>query len=128
MLKLFKRDESFCAVLESVLYLKAEGHYTNMYYCKNSKILLPYGLSQVEKELQKLHDGHFFVKVGRSYIVDIRKVVYASITKECFTLLDHNGMFTNIVVSKSAVKQFIKIMKDGDSTDSDILNKKADNG
>ena len=128
MLKLFKRDESFCAVLESVLYLKAEGHYTHVYYCKNSKMLLPYGLSQVEKELQKLKDGQYFVKVGRSYIIDIRKVVYASVTKECLTLIDRNGTFTNIIVPRSAIKQFMKMMKDSNGTTCDISNKKTNNG
>ena len=116
MLKLFKRDESFCAVLESVLYLKAEGHYTHVYYSKNSKMLLPYGLSQVETELQKLQDGQYFVKVGRSYIIDIRKVVYASVTKECLTLIDRNGTFTNIIVPRNSIKQFMKMMKDSKGT------------
>ena len=132
MLKLFKRDESFSATLENVLYFKAEGHYTHVYYCKDSKILLPYGLSQVEKELQRLHDGHYFVKVGRSHIIDMRKVVYASITKECFTLIDRNGMFTNIIVSRSAIKQLMKIMRGDDNTngnsEKDCVDNDDDNG
>lgn len=113
MLKLFKRDESFGAMLEDVLYFKAEGHYTNLFFTRDSKMLLPYGLSQLDNEIWKLDNGTCFVKVGRSHIVNLKKVVYACITKESFTLMDQNGNFTNIVVSRAAIKQLIKALKDG---------------
>lgn len=113
MLKLFKRDESFGAMLENVLYFKAEGHYTNVFFTRDSKMLLPYGLSQLDNEIWKLDNGTCFVKVGRSHIVNLKKVVYACITKESFTLMDQNGNFTNIVVSRAAIKQLIKALKDG---------------
>ena len=113
MLKLFKRDESFGAMLEDVLYFKAEGHYTNVFFTRDSKMLLPYGLSQLDNEIWKLDNGTCFVKVGRSHIVNLKKVVYACITKESFTLMDQNGNFTNIVVSRAAIKQLIKALKDG---------------
>lgn len=113
MLKLFKRDESFGAKLEDVLYFKAEGHYTNVFFTRDSKMLLPYGLSQLDNEIWKLDNGTCFVKVGRSHIVNLKKVVYACITKESFTLMDQNGNFTNIVVSRAAIKQLIKALKDG---------------
>ena len=113
MLKLFKRDESFGAMLEDVLYFKAEGHYTNVFFTRDSKMLLTYGLSQLDNEIWKLDNGTCFVKVGRSHIVNLKKVVYACITKESFTLMDQNGNFTNIVVSRAAIKQLIKALKDG---------------
>lgn len=127
MLKLFKRDESFGAMLEDVLYFKAEGHYTNVFFTRDSKMLLPYGLSQLDNEIWKLDNGTCFVKVGRSHIVNLKKVVYACITKESFTLMDQNGNFTNIVVSRAAIKQLIKALKDGkaskeEKSDSDTNN------
>ena len=112
MLKLFKRDESFGAMLEDVLYFKAEGHYTNVFFTRDSKMLLPYGLSQLDNEIWKLDNGTCFVKVGRSHIVNLKKVVYACITKESFTLMDQNGNFTNIVVSFAAKKLFINVIND----------------
>lgn len=100
-------------MLEDVLYFKAEGHYTNVFFTRDSKMLLPYGLSQLDNEIWKLDNGTSFVKVGRSHIVNLKKVVYACITKESFTLMDQNGNFTNIVVSRAAIKQLIKALKDG---------------
>lgn len=129
MLKLFKRDESFGAMLEDVLYFKAEGHYTNVYFTRDSKMLLPYGLSQIDNEIWKLDNGTCFVKVGRSHIVNLKKVVYACITKESFTLMDQNGNFANIVVSRAAIKQLIKALKDGkESKDEKNDNDPNDNG
>lgn len=129
MLKLFKRDESFGAMLEDVLYFKAEGHYTNVYFTRDSKMLLPYGLSQIDNEIWKLDNGTCFVKVGRSHIVNLKKVVYACITKESFTLMDQNGNFANIVVSRAAIKQLIKALKDGkESKEEKSDNDPNDNG
>ena len=129
MLKLFKRDEAFGAMLEDVLYFKAEGHYTNVYFTRDSKMLLPYGLSQIDNEIWKLDNGTCFVKVGRSHIVNLKKVVYACITKESFTLMDQNGNFANIVVSRAAIKQLIKALKDGnESKEEKSDNDPNDNG
>lgn len=111
MLKLFKRDEMFGVALGDALYFKAEGHYTNVFFYKDSKLLLPFGLSQVNDELRKLAYGARFVKIGRSHIINLSCVVHASITKECFTLIDRNGAFVTVVVSKNAIKQLTGIMK-----------------
>lgn len=111
MLKLFKRDEMFGVALGDTLYFKAEGHYTNVFFYKDCKLLLPFGLSQVDDELRKLTYGARFVKIGRSHIVNLSRVVHASVTKECFTLIDKNGAFVTVVVSKNAIKQLTGIMK-----------------
>lgn len=112
ILKLFKRDELFEARTNDVLFFKAEGHYTNLFFNKNNKLLLPFGLSQVEEELKKLKHGNDFLKLGRSHIIHIKKVVYASITKEYFTMIDSNNNFINIKVSKTAVKHLMTVLKE----------------
>lgn len=109
-LKLFKRDELFVVALDDILYMKAEGHYTKLFFTKGNKILLPYGLSQIEEELKRLQNSDDFVKLGRSYIVNIKKVVYASTTKEYFTVVDNNN-YINIKVSKNVVKKLITMLR-----------------
>lgn len=112
MLKLFKRDELFETMLQDVLFFQAEGHYTKLFFNKSNKLLLPFGLSQVEEELKKKKNGKYFLKLGRSHIVHIKKVVYASITKEYFTMIDGNQNFINIKVSKTAVKHLMNVLKE----------------
>lgn len=112
ILKLFKRDELFEAMTNDVLFFKAEGHYTSLFFNKNNKLLLPFGLSQVEEELKKLKHGSDFLKLGRSHIIHTKKVVYASITKEFFTMIDSNNNFINIKVSKTAVKHLMTVLKE----------------
>lgn len=36
-LKLYNRDEIFLVNLDTVLYFKAEDHYTSVYYAKDTK-------------------------------------------------------------------------------------------
>lgn len=112
-LKLFKRDEMFEVMPDDILYLKAEGHYTKLFFSKDTKILLPFGLSQVFEELTRLKYGTCFTKLGRSYIINRNRVVYASVIKEYFTMLDRNNNFTSIKVSKNTVKRLMMILKDG---------------
>ena len=121
MLKLFKRDESFGAMLEDVLYFKAEGHYTNVFFTRDSKMLLPYGLSQLDNEIWKLDNGTCFVKVGRSHIVNLKKVVYACITKESFTLMDQNGNFKALKDGKASKEE----KSDSDNNDNGPKRKES---
>ncbi len=98
-------------MLNDVLFFKAEGHYTNLFFNKNNKLLLPFGLSQIEEELKRLKLGNNFLKLGRSHIVYTQKVVYASVTKEYFTMIDSGNNFINIKVSKTAVKHLMSVLK-----------------
>lgn len=51
-LKLYNRDEIFLVNLDTVLYFKAEDHYTSVYYAKDTKQFLPFGLSQLEEAIK----------------------------------------------------------------------------
>ncbi len=50
-LKLHNRDEVFLVKLDSALYFKAEDHYTCVYYGRDTKQLLPFGLAHIEDAL-----------------------------------------------------------------------------
>lgn len=115
------------ALLDKVIYFKAEGHYTEVYYGRDCKTLLPYGLSLMEQKLNEtVGTGNPFVKVGRSYIVNIKKVVYASIQKECLTLLGNDSSFLTVRVPKNSIKNLIKDMKT--QSEFDELGSDAANG
>ena len=51
-LKLHNRDEVFLVKLDSALYFKAEDHYTCVYYGRDTKQLLPFGLAHIEDALE----------------------------------------------------------------------------
>lgn len=121
ILKLLKRDEIFIAILNRVLYFKAEGHYTNVYYGKNSKTLFPCGISQVEKWLKSSGEAsRKFVKIGRSNIINIDKVVHTSLSKGSVVLMGDDGNFVKLEVSRNAVKALNKCH--WENADSDCIN------
>ena len=113
ILKLFKRDETFIANLENVICFRAEGHYTHVYYGKDCKTLIPYGLSRIKEEICHITgDENMFIKVGRSHLVNLNKVVYASMVKECVMMMGNDNTVMSISVTKNAIKELMRQLKD----------------
>ena len=113
-IKLFNRDEIFVVTLDKVLYFKAEDHYTTVYYGKEQKQLLPFGLSQVMKAIGCQADREEFIKLGRSILINSYRIVHASVTKEVVTMTNDVGFIT-LHMSKSLVKELTRKLKGEDS-------------
>lgn len=117
-LKLYNRDEIFLVNLDTVLYFKAEDHYTSVYYAKDTKQFLPFGLSQLEEAIKnQTNSSESFVRAGRSHLLNFEKVVHVSVAKETVTMYNNVDTFVTVHVSRSVVKDLAKIMKDGESKD-----------
>lgn len=117
-LKLYNRDEIFLVNLDTVLYFKAEDHYTSVYYAKDTKQFLPFGLSQLEEAIKnQTNSSESFVRAGRSHLLNFEKVVHVSVSKETVTMYNNVDTFVTVHVSRSVVKDLAKIMKDGESKD-----------
>ena len=115
-LKLYNRDEIFVLDLDMVLYFKAEDHYTNMYYSKETKLLLPFGLSHMESMLaEACGNSNTFVRAGRSHLIDTRKVVRVSVAKETVTLMGGKDSLVSIHMSKNVVRDLAKNFREGDA-------------
>lgn len=112
-LRLYNRDEIFVIDLDAALYFKAEDHYTSVYYGKDVKQLLPFGLYQLENAIAG-KDGYadVYYRAGRSHLVNMSKVVHASVAKENVTLLANNEQFVTVHVSKCVVKDLVRFLKD----------------
>lgn len=113
-LKLYNRDEIFVIDLNHVLYFKAEDHYTLVYYGKETKQLLPFGLSQLESAIQSMDDSaERFVRAGRSHLINFDKIIHASVSKEMVTMLNGGSLVVSIHVSRSVVKDIARNLKGG---------------
>lgn len=109
---LFNRDEFFVIELNNVMFFKAEDHYTNVYYDKEFKQLLPFGLSQVESAITEEGKGHNFIRAGRSHLINAEKVLHVSATKETMTLMGDNGKVATIHIPKNIIKELTQAFKD----------------
>ena len=111
-LKLYNRDEIFVIDLDSVIYFKAEDHYTSVYYGKDAKQLLPFGLSQLEKTINAQTDcASQFLRVGRSHLLNLHKIVHASVVKEAVTMMTSIGTFVTIHISRSVIRELARNLK-----------------
>ena len=109
-LKLHNRDEVFLVKLDSALYFKAEDHYTCVYYGRDTKQLLPFGLAHIEDALE-LCDADY-MRFGRSHIINLQKVVHVSATKEMVTLLTSDNTFLQIHIARTAIREIMAHLKD----------------
>lgn len=109
-LKLHNRDEVFLVKLDSALYFKAEDHYTCVYYGRDTKQLLPFGLAHIEDALE-LCDADY-MRFGRSHIINLQKIVHVSATKEMVTLLTSDNTFLPIHIARTAIREIMAHLKD----------------
>lgn len=115
-LKLYNRDEIFVIDLDSVIYFKAEDHYTSVYYGKDSKQLLPFGLSQLEKTINALTEcASHFMRVGRSHLLNLPRIVHASVVKETVTMMTSSCIFVTIHISRSVIRELARSLKGEDN-------------
>lgn len=117
-LRLCNRDEIFVIDLDAALYFKAEDHYTSVYYGKDVKQLLPFGLFQLEDAIAGKEGCDDFYRAGRSHLVNMSKVVHASVAKETVTMLANNEQFVTVHVSKCVVKDIVRSIRDEGKTTS----------
>ena len=111
-LKLYNRDEIFIIDVDSVIYFKAEDHYTSVYYGKDTKQLLPFGLSQLEKVISAQNGcADRFMRVGRSHLLNLPTIVHASVAKETVTMMSAVGMFVTIHISRSVVRELARRLR-----------------
>lgn len=109
-LKLHNRDEVFLVKLDSALYFKAEDHYTCVYYGRDTKQLLPFGLAHIEDALE-LCDADY-MRFGRSHIINLQKIVHVSATKDMVTLLTSDNTFLQIHIARTAIREIMAHLKD----------------
>lgn len=116
-IRLYNRDEIFIIDLDTVLYFKAEDHYTIVYYGKETKQLLPFGLSQLES-LIATKPGYKddFIRAGRSHLLHYPMIIHASVSKETVTLLNGESNIATVHVSRSVVKEIANRLKNDGQT------------
>lgn len=102
-------EEAYIVNLDKVLYFMADDHYTHIFYSNNMTVMIPFGLSQVEEKLincnfQYKYD---FIRLGRKYIVDRRKITQVSTVKQQIKIIDESGVCTSIHIPKPVVKMLL---------------------
>lgn len=108
-------DELYVIDLDKVLYMQADDHYTDVYYTSGTHFLLPFGLVKIESRLTSVDSERFrLMRLGRKYIVNLRRVFRINTVKESIFLSDDLGNNISLHISKPVLRGLIDSMKGKD--------------
>ena len=115
LLYLCAYDELYVIDLDKVLYMQADDHYTDVYYASGTHFLLPFGLVKIESRLTSVDSERFrLMRLGRKYIVNLRRVFRINTVKESIFLSDDLGNNISLHISKPVLRGLIDSMKGKD--------------
>ena len=113
-LRLCAHDELYIIDLSKVLYLQADDHYTQVYYASGSHFMVPYGLARLEELISEMPESRpHLLRLGRKYIVNLRRLFRISTARETLFLSDDHGEHIAIHISKPVLRSLIDMIREG---------------
>lgn len=91
--------------LDQLVCVTADDHYSSISYRNGTDMLVPFGISEIERELDKLclPDGQF-IRACRKYIVNMKFAFYINLSKQQLTLYCDNGGRKILTVPKDRLR------------------------
>ena len=105
-------DELYLIDLDKVLYLQADDHYTDVHYVTGTHFLVPFGLIRIEALLATTDSDRFCLqRLGRKYIVNMRRIFRINTVRETLSLVDDLGSNISLHIPKPILRSLIDNMK-----------------
>lgn len=109
-------DELYIIDLDKVLYLKADDHYTDVYYTSGNHFLVPFGLVKIEACLTEMPDTRLhMLRLGRKYIVNTNRIFRVNTITELLYLTSDDGNSVSLHISKPVLRSLIELIKSADT-------------
>lgn len=78
--------------LNDVLFFEADDHYTQIRSVHGNKIMVPFCLGAIEKEIQKKFPTHTnMIRIGRKFIINYNRLFHMNAVKQTISLSDYHG-------------------------------------
>lgn len=101
--------EIYMLNLDEALLFEADDHYTKIRNLYGNKIMVPFSLGEIEREIQTRFPDHTnLVRMGQKYIINKNRVFYMNVLKQTVSLYDSNGQVVVLNVSKPALKSLMQ--------------------
>lgn len=114
-LRLSSHDELYIIDLERVLFMQADDHYTQITYASGSTFMVPFGLARIEERIAEMEGVRdFLLRLGRKYIVNIKRIFRINTAREMLQLSDDHGENLSIHISKPVLRSLIDMLRAGD--------------
>ncbi len=101
--------EMYLVDLASVLYFKADDHYTHVYFTSGTHMVMPFGLSKVEAAIAQHTSGSTsLLRLGRTYIVDVKRIYHVNMLKQTILLADDHGQVHPLRFSRQVLQSLME--------------------
>ncbi|MDH6341898.1 DNA-binding LytR/AlgR family response regulator [Parabacteroides sp. PFB2-12] len=92
---------------ERIVYISSDGNYSNLIQADGESKLLSYQLGQIEKMIasQLGNESYFFIRIGKSLIINRQYIHYIHIAKQKIVLSDAQTINYTLSASREALKQ-----------------------
>ena len=102
---------------ENLIYVSADGNYSNAVTKDGRKRLITYQLGQIEDILaEQLGDqGMHFLRLGRGLIINIDYIFLIDVTKQQLVLSDGAGVYHELSASREVLvklKAYMELLRD----------------
>lgn len=81
------RNEYMNIDIDDILYLKADGNYTEIFLISNNKITI---YKNLKKTVEEIINTDTFIKVKRNIIVNTNNIIKLNTSKKAYILLKNN--------------------------------------
>ncbi|MGN0234072.1 MAG: LytTR family transcriptional regulator DNA-binding domain-containing protein [Bacteroidaceae bacterium] len=101
--------EMYLVDLPQVLYFKADDHYTHVYTNSGTHMVMPFGLNKVEAAIaQRMPEDNFLIRLGRTYIVNIKRIYHINMLKQSVLLADEHGQVHSLHFSRQVLQSLME--------------------
>lgn len=103
--------ELYVVDLDMVMFFQADDHYTHVYYTSGTHFMIPFGLSKVETEVKERNaDKNNFVRLGRKYMINMRRVFHVNAVKQVVLLSDDHGTNHTLHLPKPVLRLLMDML------------------
>lgn len=96
-----------------IVYISADGNYSNIVLADGDVRLVTFQLGQVEKIIaeQIERDCNVFIRIGKSLIINVNFIYYINVTKQQLILSDCLMVKHVVTASRDALRQLKEVLE-----------------
>lgn len=101
--------EMYLVDLATVLYFKADDHYTHVYSSTGVHMVMPFSLGKVEAAiLQHAGSESALQRMGRTFIVNLDRIHHVNVLKQSVLLADDHGNVHSLHFSRQVLQALME--------------------
>ena len=116
------RDELQRIEVSKIVYLEADGNYTDIVMVNKLRASILMNLGEMEKALaaQLGVEAQMFMRIGKRFIINLRYVYSINVLKQQLILSDYDHFAFQVSISKEALKKMKELMLQTRQTSSSL--------